>query len=447
MVYVCEEHETSFESEAQARAHWNFTHGKGAWTDILKEEIQQESTPEGFTFKSAPQKTERAEPAPRPDKPPVRPAALKVTIRDDAEAERLEHMLTAIGVPEGEVNRIITGFTSIPRIRSDANFLSHWLDTHIRADKALKEYIPMIIQEVLGDTARPAPIYGTPTDRPQYGYSPYYREEPYGYRGNFREQPPYYPPPPQNDPEAAKHIGALEARIDSVLETIQAERVERERERREREQREREQQVNARIDKLQEVIVEFIKGKGASDKSETDKATGVQVAALVSEIKTLREDQQKQLLENMLSQVNDLRAEIRQATAARGETIGRSTEDLVHDLGPLALDKIDKAGERIQGELRGLREQIGPAVKENLDKAAQGGAPKTPKSVAEIEDQIKTENAVLDIAGDIKEVDEAVNVTVEDNPADSAYARMPRRRRKEVDNDEVSRTPAATDAP
>ena len=442
-VYVCEEHKVAFPREAQAKAHWNFQHEKGdTWLNVDRDAIVQEEVPEGYVFRETPA---RSTATPQPGAgtaQPTTPVAEKLNLKDDPEAERLEHMLKAIGVPDIETTRIVNGFVNIPQIRNDANYLSHWLDTHIRADKALKAYIPMIVGEVIGQGGGIVVPLGTPSDGmgPRFPFSPYPGFTP----GGYYPQPQYYPPPTaQKDPEVMELIKGLNQRFEGLLSMIQADREERTREQKEREQKEREQQTNAKIDKIQETVLEFIKGQGSSDKSET----GKHLEALMTEIKDLRTDQQTKAFEAVLGEVTALRQSV---ATTKSEVVGRSTEDLVHDIGPLALDKVDKMGERIQNELKGLREQMGPSLKEKIDEAA-----KTPRSLEIIEDQVNTENEIARLTDSVEVVVEGEQPT-EASPAvveEQPYARMPdptrrrRARRGDEESDKVSGTPPPAIAP
>ena len=340
---------------------------------------------------------------------------------EDPEAGRLEHMLRAIGVPDIENSRIVNGFVNIPQIRNDPNYLSHWLDTHIRSDKALKAYIPMIVQEVSGQSVAPVPLPGAALDGGSRYFAPRYPGYPTG--DHWAAQYPTYYPSQQQDSEVTKQIDGLGKRLESMLTMIQEDRQSREREQREREQREREQAINSKMDKLQETILEVVRGRGSSEQSDVEKRREDQIAALFNEIKELRTDQQTQVLRSVLEEVSTLRQAVAQS---KGETVGRSTEDLVHDLGPLALDKFDKVGERLQNELKGLREQMGPSLKESIERGVQ-----EPRTIDEIEEQVSTENRIISLT----EEPSNIEVVVEDNAAPAEepaepYARMPSRQRR-----------------
>ena len=448
MIYVCDEHEVAFTKETSARTHWNFQHGKGdTWSSVDKEAIMREELPDGFVLKSVPVR-EATKVQPQGEKTPITPAVPKPDLTEDPEAERLEKMLRSLGVPDNEINRIVNGFVNIPRIREDANYLSHWLDTHIRADKALKAYIPMIVGEVLGGNTVPVPLPGTGFDG---GGARYFT--PHGYPPNYPwGQSSAYYPSVQQEPETTRRIEELNKRFDSLLVVFQEDRQSRARENQEREQREREQTINTKIDKVQETVLAFIQAQNSSGKSDLAQKTEGQIADLMTEIKELRTDQQTQMLKTVLDEV----ATLRQAVAtSKGETVGRSTEDLVHDIGPLALDKIDKMGERIGGELKGLREQMGPTVKEAIEKGAEG-----PRTIEQIEDQVNTENNVLNLVGRTQEEVQVIvddtppqGVSPQEEPSTEAYARMPnpsrrrRDRRGGVENDEVSGASTPTGTP
>ena len=457
LFYVCDEHKVAFEKQAQAKAHWNFQHEKGdTWATLDTEGIMQEAVPEGFLLREYKDRVN----APTPDRATpstavvVTPPALRIDTANDPEAERLDKMLRSLGVPDNEIQRIVNGFVNIPRIREDGNYLSHWLDTHIRADKALKAYIPMIVGDVLGGNTAPVPLPGTGLDG---GGARYFQPRGY-YPDNPWSQPPVYYPPSQQDPEATKRIEDLNKRFDMLLSTFQEDRQRQEREKQEHEQKEREQQINDKIDKVQETVLDFIKGQSSSGKNEAEQRHDAQITTLMEEIKGMRADQYKASLDAVLTEVANLRQSV---AASKSETVGRSTEDLVHDLGPAALDKFDKLGERIQNELKGLREQVGPGVKERLEEAAR-----EPKTIEQIEEQVSTENRIIELVeapgsavevrveGSEAPLEALVEAAPEAQPAEAEpYARMPdttrrrRARRGSETSDQVSTTPATTGTP
>ena len=435
MFYVCDEHKVAFAREPQAKAHWNFQHEKGdTWITADRGVVMQDTVPEGYVYRATPARTEST--APPPAVEAVTPAVPRLVIRDDPEAERLDHMLRALGAPDVEVNRIVNGFVNIPAVRADPNYLSHWLDTHMRADRALKSYIPMVVQEVLGQGASPMPLPGVQFDGGGLHRFPsqFPGFPPNNQYATWPQQSSYFP---TQDPEVTRRFASLDERFESVLTMMREEKQDRERERQEREQREREEKVNARIDELQKTVIEALRTRDLSSKSDTEQKAETQIEALFTEIKELRTDQQTQVLKAVLDEV----ANLRQAVAvSKGDTVGRSTEDLVHDLGPIVADKFDKMGERVQNELKGLREQVGPTLKENLERAAR-----EPRTVEQIEEQVNTENRIISLteqpqdvevivedqgAMDVTSGGDTAEDTAENTATDQPYARMPSRRNR-----------------
>lgn len=412
--FVCEEHKIAFAGKSQLVGHWNFTHSKDSRPDY--DALEVDEVPEGYTEQKKPIKKSQGDNSSQDEEKKVPQASAPtrtvqtVDVSDDPEAERLSKVLTAIGVRESDVNLIMNGFVNIPQIRNDPNYLTHWLTTHI-SDKRLQPYISMAVQEVFNDgssSQMPLPDNGGQRFVPRFPqpYTPYPPQNPYspGYNPGYA-----LPTPAQTDPVILKQIQTLDSRFNELLGVFSQERTDREKERIEREQKERERETNSKIDKLQEKIVELITSKGKSSEDGDSKYD-----MLAAQIKGMHEDQQRErheLMQRALEKLFSEVASVKQITAGgKADTVGRTTEDLAHDIGPILFDKLDNAGKDIVGELRGLREQVGPGVKEKL------APPQQSKSIEEITEEAELENEMTVLYDETEQPSESEQA---DSPAET----------------------------
>ena len=439
--YFCDQHKKVFETKQQMTGHWNFNHpGEERPED---EALQTNEKIEGYEFQADRRDERAAERAKArlevkeeatvpeevdPDEPrePREPRESKATRRTatrtvqpealplDGDALKLQKMLRAFGVSETDVKTIINGFIEIPYFREDPNALHRWLDTHITTAK-LKMYIPLAVNEVFAASAQTPFIVNnrgsmSADGAPQYNFTKRQDAQPnYNYYGGNAA-----------DPEVTKRIETLQSQVGTLAKVIQEEREERERERREREVKEREAATNARMDKIEALI---IAGNKPTEHTKDDR-----VDALLEELKQLRLEQQDQRFEVLAKGQEKLESLI---TNAKNDTVGKTAEDLVAGAIPVVMDKVDKMGERISSELKGVREQMGPTVKERLAEVT------TPKTIEEIAETGSAENEFLN-AYNLEDAPEATTEPVEAEPVgqgeateeqeDPALARMPSRR-------------------
>ena len=121
-----------------------------------------------------------------------------------------------------------------------------------------------------------------------------------------------------------------------------------------------------------------------------DQLDGDRQARLEELLVSLKDDKTK-----MEGDVSQLRAQI-----AEGAT-GRTTEDLIVQIGPLMKDAADNAGDRIVGELRGLRESAADGRLPTLvaQRPAEQPTAQTPTQTAQqIGQRVSLENRIIENA-------------------------------------------------
>ena len=390
-VYVCHEHQVGFEEAGQARAHFSFGHKSSVNTD----ELEEDELPEGYRFRSAAEKVIR-----RPkvrernedeniedrheDKPVSRASqrhSVAVIPPEDAEAQKLSGMLRSLNIPEDTVNAIVNGFINIPQFRSHPHALGQWLETNITNTK-MKSYIPLVVQDVFADITPSNPgMY--------YDYPPPNHPRFYGYpRAEYpaRYPSPYDYPPPENiyrspqDSELEKRVNALSENVSGVLSALAKDREERVREREQQQQKEREELIDKRFERLENAVMAAVSSK-SDDVGET---SGIQ--ALKEELRGLREQMSDEHRKTLEAKIEELSRAI---ANSKPDTVGRTTEDIIHEVGPLALEKLDKMGDGLRQEVRELREHAMPKSDDILEMNRK------PRSLTEIAELAELENDIL----------------------------------------------------
>ncbi|MDP2662018.1 MAG: hypothetical protein Q8R28_14940 [Dehalococcoidia bacterium] len=375
MYYVCDEHQRAWEEKKSARGHWNFFH-KGEKVDDI-DTFLQEAVPEGYTLAPAPGggRDEGGEgedlEAPAPRARSTRSSTTKpLTMPKDPDAAHLHKRLMAIGVRQEEVDIITRGYAEIEYLRADPNALADWLDTHV-SDRKLKRWIPTVVHDMMQLTAHDQRAAYFPPGGPPGGTQPpfYYPpapnpyEHPYGYPTAPRgypyappAPPPWYYPPAAPTATAAEPDEATQAALASLNETVQTlggqlqrERQERLKEREENERKERERHVEQRMDKLEDLIKEAVSQRKPDDTPKYD--------PILEELRAMRADMTSQQTAALNARLEAIAQDVR---ASKGQSVGRTTEDLVSEILPTAGDRVDRLGDRVVGELRGLREQALP---------------------------------------------------------------------------------------
>jgi len=402
--YVCDEHKLAWDRPNAVSGHFHASHKE----KIDAEQHMVEEVPEGYAFRTTPKhredilKEEREERG-RQENEREQPQRFSAT--DDPEADALSRVLQSIGVRSEQVTVIVNGFLNIPQFRKDPNALGHWLDTHIN-DRKLKNYIPLCLEAVFGqqqqatDSAAsyylypqtqaapnnsPFPQYNQHLPAPSFGYPPYNLPSPGG------PTPfPWYPPPPppapkEGDTALEKEITTLNNKVERAFDELKEERLDRARERLEQERREKDKETDAHFEKLERLIAQVAR----NDKPQAAATEEI----LREEIRGMRSEISDQKYERLESAFINLANDVKNARP--GDTTGRTTEDLFHEIGPLALEKIDRMGDGFTREIRDLREQ---ALPRHEGEAAGADIPGSePRTLEEIATLAEIENQILNL--------------------------------------------------
>jgi uncharacterized protein YoxC len=185
------------------------------------------------------------------------------------------------------------------------------------------------------------------------------------------ELPPYRyaqyhgPPPSPETAEANPLVLALQKQVDGILGELQAERTERAKEKEEQRQKERDAalqgQINAVAGKVDSALIE-ISGvvKGLTEQIQRGYTEGEtsRTQQLAEKVDTLTETIASQREAHLQSTVDGLRGELGEVRQKlNAEPTGKTTEDLISQAVPLALQKLDSLGDTVKGELQGIRQQ------------------------------------------------------------------------------------------
>lgn len=407
-MFICHEHKMGYPNARSMTGHRQFSHG-GDDSEI--EEVDE--LPEGYTMTAGsnrrkavssgeqPRAEPRAEPrvqepriveeaAPReaPTAATVKPVSTnQVTTLNlseletkDPQAYKLFEFLRGIGTPDGEISLILNGFLTIEQFRTDPQTLASWLQKQIR-NKANHEYIQMAVQQVIGPNADPRiSVYGAPAQAAAAPFAPPWSPipsppAPYPGQGNASPYPgpgpyapapysnpyPYFAPPFVAAPATPPVSGREEAKQDpSVLTALDG--------------------FTRRLDKMDEdrrielVEARHKEAEGARDR-ELDGLKLIVQQAITTQ--TAPSDAPNKSLDAILNKMNEIQQKaeddrvgtmasaILQLTKVvtdenRAETVGRTTEDVIAQVVPLVVDKIDMAGARVMSEMASLREQTLP---------------------------------------------------------------------------------------
>jgi hypothetical protein len=176
-------------------------------------------------------------------------------------------------------------------------------------------------------------------------------------------------------------VTALQEQNKLILAELKETREEAERDRRERLEEQKQAQIDGKFAALQGEIAqlgrdlagivsffreETSKGRQAVETSATDKLSG-EITSLRERIESEKDSRFEAALENLQGEKTKLENSIEslRTAVAAGQT-GKTTEDLVSQVAPLIIDKVDNVGNTVKGELAGIREAItdgkGPAV-------------------------------------------------------------------------------------
>lgn len=453
MPYVCDEHQVAYEDDAKkaATAHFNFAHpGEQAKAD----EFMRDEIPEGYEVRTkAPERPARTPHAAGTDEDggattprtrrPARSTGASPVLTGDAEADSLGKLLVSIGVPEHEVSVIVTGFLNIPHFREDANALAHWLDTHI-SDRRLKGYIPLAVNEIFANkTAAMPPFYPMPQQQqaqPQYFYGmgggqpqqPYYavpqgQVQPPGFVPYAMPSqpgmpyPPVYTPQAHAEPEDDSRFDAVTASLASMQQQLQEEREARQHERDEATKRDEQREIAGRFERLEVMIANAVTAK-----QEDGKAPDPALERLSTDLSSLREAMTNQQVVALNQRLDQMTQAI---NASKPDTVGRTTEDIVSEVGPVALEKVNTAGEQISKEISEFRKQVFPR---NPTGATMPLIPNAPAVQPEGEDLVErvtdiraAEDEVLGVVQSIETINQPPAAAETEEAADVALSGTP----------------------
>lgn len=379
MPYLVRKYNLGFEAFNQARGYLRF---KGEAPDQIEEAPE---LPEGFEWRPlkakdskpahsrppAQQPVEQPQPAsaiqqPVPAQPVVQQQAQPVVVADDdVQAQKLERILAGFSVRSDEIKKIIRGFKEMSKFRERPDELWKWLINNI-SEKRLHQYANLFVEEVFGNPYEdvqmtpfgpyrsPQP-YGPqyPPQMPQYtpfGQQPAWPAPNYG--SPYPQQPwPQYPQPVKQEEDPK--VKELQAQLSKMAEERERDREEarREKERRDMEDRFRQEREDRKEDiaRLEATLKEIRDGLNGSGKKDD------RMDAVLASLKEMKENETRDYIGSLASQVGKLLETVK----AQPQN-GRTMEDLVHELGPLAVDKVSAAGQDVIGELRELRQQIVP---------------------------------------------------------------------------------------
>ncbi|MDP3064464.1 MAG: hypothetical protein Q8O40_14835 [Chloroflexota bacterium] len=342
-------------------------------TPALPHQVERKSTPPP---PHQPERPERSVPKRQPERgPPAPPGSWG---EEDDGSEKLKTLLDVMGVPADVTARIVGGYRVIGHIRNHPANLHQFLMTHFFKRPALEQQVPVIVQEMMPYLGRPD-VEGPPTSRrtreirisagPPYG-GVYRRgwDTPYPPQWEY-ERPPRSPDREERESPAIKELRAM---VTSLTETVQAEREERRLKEEEEEERRREQEavearyaaVSDQVGALAARLEELMAAKTSEQHEQAQSGLAQEVVALR---KSLADTQAKEIRDenaSLRAQIGELKdtlgtiyLKVEQAGAAPA---GRTAEDLIAELGPVVLEKIDSIGTNVKEELGGWRDKMTP---------------------------------------------------------------------------------------
>jgi len=390
MPFICMDHQAGYEEWRQFNGHWANRHKGEQRPDQESAFVPEDQVPEGVKIAARPpekphvsraREQTRAgggEPSSSPSPPAAAPPppAASGPDEDQDDASRLDSLLVAIGAEQKAREAIITGYRHFSAVRDHPANLFSFISTHLPAK--LKGLIPMLMGEMFPHVQpeEEAP-YIYPGGAPMAsgpGLAPYWPVHPpshpprYGnpYR-DYRALNGGEPEVKEPDPE----LVAMKAEFQEVRDALLEERRERQEERRAQEERDRQAALDGRFSEMEgnqvdlsEKIEEVVQLIRTEQQEATASVKASETQQLAEEVKGLRdqlEGERQIRLEELLKEIRDdkgrLEGDVAQLRTQISEgATGRTPEDLVVQLGPLLKDAVDTAGDRLIGELRGIRE-------------------------------------------------------------------------------------------
>ena len=384
-MYECKEHGIAYQHFAQFKGHWINKHpGQPVPSE---ETVKVEALSPGVTLAPAPaeqpwavklspkrRQPKEEQPVPLADRTDDQPGYQED--QEDEDARRLKGSLIGIGVPDQEVQGIVRGWQRFSMVRGHPMNLSNYIVSYINRlppvlVKAITNLVPMVIEEMFPQQPQPqtSPYY-SPSGYAAPGYAPYY--SPSGYTApGYAPAPvhtqayPYYPPNPSY-PYPVPGADPMSKRLEELEARLAEEREERRRERQEAHEKERARAVEERFADIARVgeeryaaIVQLIQKNQEERGDNQGSALTQKVDQLAAQLGDERQKSFEHSIANLAATQKDqstaLVAISRYLTEGGGQS-GKSLEDLLAQLGPTLLDKVEKAGDRMVGEMKGFRE-------------------------------------------------------------------------------------------
>lgn len=382
-IQICEEHEVAYiDHRKGAQGHINFNHHDEP--DFAFREVDDESQiPEGYERKTPPPpKSSRAAAASNVTAQRLEAGpALPPEAATDPDAYKLSMALGNIGMTPPEITNVLRAYSGFEVFRTDPHQLHALIERNMIQSKRFINFIPLVVQEMLGNNAPqvPAAYYGTPQRAAQYQYYPLsnptstvgynYPPGPGALPGVFQPPVPWWlmTPPAATKPgesEITQIIRENQEQADRRFEALQNElKQEREERRREAEERKREEERRVQEERFAKLEEKFL---GVTQMLATSAQQGPKsdetVAVIREELRAIREAVAGEKDRQILGYISALNRKIDQAQAQA--QVGRSTEDLLADIAPRVLDVVQQGGNRLSQEVKELREQVVPRASE-----------------------------------------------------------------------------------
>lgn len=380
-MYYCAAHAIAYGSSRQFQGHWLHNHQGEPRPN--SDEAFVEQVPEGAKIAPPPRGSRtRTPPTPDPGSAdpargttPENPALLESFSSGEMDdGNLLDQLLLGIGVPQTQRQSIVTGYRIYATIRDNPYNLFTFINSRVSPN--LRAQVPLVVQEMFPGGEQDSPdmpyLYRRPRqDGPGpmlwQGQGRWSGSQPWAGPPDVYYDPRYSRPmlPVGQNGEANPQVVALQKQVDAILGEFQAERAERAREKQERDLKDRDAawqaQLNAlaaKVDGTYKDLGDLVKGLGDQLQKGHSEVEGSRTQELAQKVTALTEIIASQKDAALLTSVEALHKEL--ATVQQkvnSEPTGKTTEDLLSQGIPLALEKIDGLGNTIRGELQGIRAQ------------------------------------------------------------------------------------------
>ena len=416
MYYSCEEHEITWPTKQPAQGHKNTRHRDDPDFELLEHEelvdgYEVREARQGNRSRSSGVQVESKGGAATTEAP-TSPSAPEYPDFGDESTNKLAERLTNLSVPPGEVRRICLMYKEYPNFRAEPQQLHTLLTNQIR-DKSVHSFIPLVVGSIFQpeepasatqfyyNPAAPAPGLPAP-GIPAYPAPP----GPYHFQlhvpnGHSPYSAPAYGPAPQAGPwppysngaedggELKRVLEALETKLDSRIDKL-VERWDKVEEQRLKDEEQR--KVEARFERMEASFSASLDQLRQQLQDGNPKAGNV--TDVLDEMRAMRRDMSDAQIASLVEAVEMFG---RRIDSVKPEPTGRSTEDLLHEVGPGVVSTIQQAGGTISREMAAFREQSFPRMEaeEAIDEEQLPGASQRPLTPQEILEQVEVENQLL----------------------------------------------------